>query len=158
MEDTNDIIGRAQFYSFINHFKGNPKVTFTTDRYDKKDALVEFGDKKYACEIKNRSPKYEKCDKFIMEKVKYDELNSLCEKNETDDGMMANFFGDTVYLFNIKTIGKLIDEGEVVLQHRVLPNSNHEYKYDVDKLCYLLPKKYAYVYTKDKNNQWIRLK
>lgn len=153
----NELIGRTKFKSFITQLKGNPKVEFTEYEFDNKDAWVYIKDKTYAVEIKNRSPYYEGYNTYIMEKTKYDELENLYKKNVTVDGMMAYFFDDTLYLFNLKKIDELLKEGKIELIYKRLPNSTVNHQYDLDKSCYLLPKEYAYIYRKDKNNKWKRI-
>lgn len=144
----NEQIGRTKFASFIGSLKGNPTVKFTEDAFDKKDAWVYANDKIYAAEIKNRAPQYESYDTYIMEKIKYDELERLYNENKTVDGMMAYFFGDTLYLFNLKRINALLECGKIQLIYKKLPNSTVNHTYDLEKPCYLLPKEYAYLYKK----------
>lgn len=150
----NEQIGRDKFQDFINQM---PKytVTFTEDPYDHKDAWVTSTDKKYAAEIKNRDVRYEAYDTYIMEKIKYDELERLYKENVTADGMMAYFFGNTLYLFNLKLIDKLIKNNKIELVYNWLPDSTVNKHKMIQKPCYMLPKEYAHQYEKI-DNKWIR--
>lgn len=147
----NEALGRAKFADF---FKNKPyTVTFTEDEFDHKDAWVTSTNKKYAAEIKNRSPRYEKYDTYIMEKIKYDELERLYKENVTVDGIMAYFFDDTLYLFNLKKINKLIEKGRIKIEYAWLPDSTVAFKRNIQKPCYYLPKAYSYIYKKE-DNEW----
>lgn len=153
--ELNEKLGRDKFQSFIMSLKNNPRVEFTQDKFDKKDAWVYINNRVYAAEIKNRDPKYENYDTYIMEKIKYDELERLYKNGEADDCMMAYFFGDLLYLFNLKTIDELLRNNQIQIIYKKLPNSTVEHKYDLEKPCYLLPKKYAFKYKFDSdNNKW----
>lgn len=109
---------------------------------------------KYAAEIKNRNEQYEHYSTYIMEKNKYDELKRLYESNQIKDGIMAYFFGNRLYMFNLKSIDNLIEKNYIKLEYKWLPNSTVDFSQDVYKPCYLLPKTFAWQYEKI-NNKWI---
>lgn len=153
--ELNEKLGRDKFKSFIDSLKNNPRVEFTQDKFDKKDAWVYINNRVYAAEIKNRNPNYEKFDTYIMEKIKYDELERLYKEGKAYDCMMAYFFDDLLYLFNLKTIDELLQNNQIKIIYKKLPNSTVEHSYDLEKPCYLLPKKYAYKYKyNSENNNW----
>ena len=153
--ELNEKIGRNKFQDFISQM---PKytVTFTDDPYDHKDAWITSLDKKYAAEIKNRDIRYEAYETYIMEKIKYDELENLYNNKEIVDGMMVYFFGNTLYIFNIKKIDKLIKNNKIKMVYKWLPNSTVDKHKMIQKPCYLLPKAYSYIYKKD-NNRWNKI-
>lgn len=148
----NEELGRAKFADF---FKNKPKwtVTFTTDPYDHKDAWIKSAERTLAAEIKNRAPQYEYYDTYIMEKIKYNELEKLYKENTISEGMMAYFFGDTLYIFQLTKINQLIKKNRIRLQMQLLPDSTVNYTKKVWKECYMLPKAYSYQYQK-KDNKW----
>ena len=148
----NEELGRTKFQDF---FKAKPKwtVTFTTDPYNHKDAWIKSAERTMAAEIKNRAPQYENYDTYIMEKIKYDELERLYKEHTISEGMMAYFFGDTLYIFQLTKINKLIKNNRIEIKYAWLPDSTVAFKRKIQKPCYYLPKAYSYIYKKE-NNKW----
>lgn len=65
------------------------------------DCFVTINNKKYVVELKNRSPKYEQYDEYILEKDKYDRVMSWRHRLQAAGALYCNFFGDTAYIFNL---------------------------------------------------------
>ena len=65
------------------------------------DCFVTVDNKKYIVELKNRSPKYEQYDEYILEKDKYDRVMSWKHRLQAAGALYCNFFGDTAYIFNL---------------------------------------------------------
>ena len=65
------------------------------------DCFVTANNKKYVVELKNRSPKYEQYDEYILEKDKYDRVMSWKHRLRADGALYCNFFGNTAYIFNL---------------------------------------------------------
>lgn len=150
----NEKLGRDKFQDF---FKDKPKwtVTFTTDPYDHKDAWIKSAERTLAAEIKNRAPQYDCYDTCIMETIKYNELEKLYKEHTISEGMMVYFFGDTLYIFQLTKIDRLIEKNRIKVTHKSLPNSTVNFKEMKWIECYLIPKSYAYIYKKDEvNNTW----
>ena len=65
------------------------------------DCFVTVNNKKYVVELKNRSPKYEQYDEYILEKDKYDRVMSWKHRLRAAGALYCNFFGNTAYIFNL---------------------------------------------------------
>ena len=65
------------------------------------DCFVTVNNKKYVVELKNRSPKYEQYDEYILEKDKYDRVMSWRHRLQAAGALYCNFFGNTAYIFNL---------------------------------------------------------
>ena len=65
------------------------------------DCFVTVAGKKYVVELKNRSPKYEQYDEYILEKDKYDRVMSWKHRLRAAGALYCNFFGNTAYIFNL---------------------------------------------------------
>ena len=65
------------------------------------DCFVTVNNKKYVVELKNRSPKYEQYDEYILEKDKYDRVMSWKHRLQAAGALYCNFFGNTAYIFNL---------------------------------------------------------
>ena len=65
------------------------------------DCFVTVNNKKYIVELKNRSPKYEQYDDYILEKDKYDRIMSWKHRLQAAGALYCNFFGNTAYIFNL---------------------------------------------------------
>ena len=65
------------------------------------DCFVTVNNKKYVVELKNRSPKYEQYDEYILEKDKYDRVMSWKHRLQAVGALYCNFFGNTAYIFNL---------------------------------------------------------
>ena len=56
---------------------------------------------RYVVELKNRSPKYEQYDEYILEKDKYERIMSWKHRLQAAGALYCNFFGNTAYIFNL---------------------------------------------------------
>lgn len=65
------------------------------------DCFVTIAGKRYVVELKNRSPKYEQYDEYILEKDKYDRVMSWKHRLQAAGALYCNFFGNTAYIFNL---------------------------------------------------------
>ena len=65
------------------------------------DCFVTVNNKKYVVELKNRSPKYEQYDEYILEKDKYERIMSWKHRLQAAGALYCNFFGNTAYIFNL---------------------------------------------------------
>ena len=65
------------------------------------DCFVTINNRKYVVELKNRSPKYEQYDEYILEKDKYDRVMSWKHRLQAAGALYCNFFGNTAYIFNL---------------------------------------------------------
>ena len=65
------------------------------------DCFVTISGHKYVVELKNRSPKYEQYDEYILEKDKYDRVMSWKHRLQAAGALYCNFFGNTAYIFNL---------------------------------------------------------
>ena len=65
------------------------------------DCFVTIAGHKYVAELKNRSPKYEQYDEYILEKDKYDRVMSWKHRLQAAGALYCNFFGNTAYIFNL---------------------------------------------------------
>ena len=65
------------------------------------DCFVTIAGHKYIVELKNRSPKYEQYDEYILEKDKYDRVMSWKHRLQASGVLYCNFFGNTAYIFNL---------------------------------------------------------
>ena len=65
------------------------------------DCFVTVAGRKYVVELKNRSPKYEQYDEYILEKDKYDRVMSWKHRLQATGALYCNFFGNTAYIFNL---------------------------------------------------------
>ena len=65
------------------------------------DCFVTIANKKYVVELKNRSPKYEQYDEYILEKDKYERIMSWKHRLQAAGALYCNFFGNTAYIFNL---------------------------------------------------------
>ena len=65
------------------------------------DCFITVNNKKYVVELKNRSPKYEQYDEYILEKDKYDRVMSWKHRLQAAGALYCNFFGNTAYIFNL---------------------------------------------------------
>lgn len=65
------------------------------------DCFVTINNRKYVVELKNRSPKYEAYDEYILEKDKYDRVMSWKHRLQAAGALYCNFFGNTAYIFNL---------------------------------------------------------
>lgn len=65
------------------------------------DCFVTIAGKRYVVELKNRSPKYEQYDEYILEKDKYDRVMSWKHRLRAAGALYCNFFGNTAYIFNL---------------------------------------------------------
>ena len=65
------------------------------------DCFITVNNKKYIVELKNRSPKYEQYDEYILEKDKYDRIMSWKHRLQAAGALYCNFFGNTAYIFNL---------------------------------------------------------
>ena len=141
-----EIIGRQKLQQFLLN-KGVTDIQFTKGDYDRIDCFFKYKDKVVGVEIKNRNPRYESYDTYIMEKQKLDYMDILQNNGTTNNCWMVYFFGDTMYLFSYRDIKKMIADKVVVLESKSLPNSTVYKTKDIDKETYLLPKQYAKKYT-----------
>jgi hypothetical protein len=65
------------------------------------DCNFTYKGKKYIVEIKDRDPKIEKYDSYIIEKEQFDSILHWKEKLDADGCYFVNFFGDKAYIFNL---------------------------------------------------------
>lgn len=65
------------------------------------DCHFTYKGKKYIVEIKDRSPKVEQYDSYIIEKEQYDAIIAWRDKLDADGCYYVNFFGDKAYIFNL---------------------------------------------------------
>ena len=144
-----ELKGRQKFNDFLTSFI-DAKIDFTTEKYANLDAFVTTDLPNYnlGVEIKDRNAIYEHYDSYIFEYVKFRAMCKEVKSGKCNNCWMCYFFGENLYLFDLKTICKLKRKGENGLIYKKLPNSTCNYKKDVWKLSYLLPKAYAYKYTK----------
>ena len=63
--------------------------------------FVTVAGRKYVVELKNRSPKYEQYDEYILEKDKYDRVMSWKHRLQAAGALYCNSFGNTAYIFNL---------------------------------------------------------
>lgn len=141
-----ELIGRQKLQQFLLS-KGVTDIYFTKGDYDRIDCFFKCKGKVVGVEIKNRNPRYESYDTYIMEKQKLDYMDILQNNGTTNNCWMVYFFGDTMYLFSYRDIKKMIADKVVVLESKSLPNSTVYKTRDIDKETYLLPKQYAKKYT-----------
>ena len=144
-------IGRKKLQQFLTT-KGVTDINFTKGEFDRIDCFFTYKGKTVGVEIKDRSPKYEDYDTYIMEKQKLDYMDSLQTSGNTYSCWMVYFFGNNMYLFKYRDIKKLIKDGVIELENKYLPNSTVYKTKDVCKVTYLLPKKYANKFKIDYNN------
>ena len=107
------------------------------------DCHFTYKGKKYIVEIKDRDPKIEKYDSYIIEKEQLDCILHWKHKLEADGCYFINFFGDKAYIFNL-------------MDPRCLQNPSSQWmslmtaidrKKKVKKEIYLLDKNIALTYT-----------
>ena len=97
-------IGRGYFADLLKDYNIK-EIEFTTDHWDPIDAIfTNSKNRKIVVEIKNRDPKYLKCDTAIAEVIKYDGVVRRMKEEKADDMWYVCFYGsDAVRLFNMAT-------------------------------------------------------
>lgn len=137
-----ELVGRKKLKKFLTD-RGITDIQFTEGDYDRIDCFFTKEGKRVGVEIKDRSPRYEGYDTYIMEKQKLDYMDELQSKGETYSCWMVYFFSNNMYLFRYRDIKRLIEEDKVKVEGKWLPNSTVHKTKEVCKDTYLLPKKHA---------------
>ena len=71
-----ELVGRKKLKKFLVSF-GATDIQFTEGDYDRIDCFFTKVGKRVGVEIKDRSPRYEGYDTYIMEKQKLDYMDEL---------------------------------------------------------------------------------
>lgn len=95
--------------------------------------------KKYIVELKDRSPMYECYDELILEQDKAERLIKWKQRLEAHRAYYVNFFGDTVYIFNIDE--KVLEKPSKKMWMNAVTAESRTNK--IKKDVYLLDKKEA---------------
>lgn len=66
------------------------------------DCYIIYKGKKYIIELKDRDPKYEHYDEYILEKDKYERVIKWKERLGAAGAYYCCWFSDTAYLFNLE--------------------------------------------------------
>lgn len=66
------------------------------------DCYIVYKGKKYIIELKDRDPKYEQYEDYILEQDKYERVMNWKERLGAAGAYYCNWFGDTAYLFNLE--------------------------------------------------------
>lgn len=66
------------------------------------DCYIIYKGKKYIIELKDRDPKYEHYDEYILEQDKYERVIKWKERLGAAGAYYCNWFGDKAYLFNLE--------------------------------------------------------
>lgn len=66
------------------------------------DCYIIYKGKKYIIELKDRDPKCEQYDEYILEKDKYERVIAWKERLGAAGAYYCNWFGNTAYLFNLE--------------------------------------------------------
>lgn len=107
------------------------------------DCYIIYKGKKYIIELKDRDPKCEQYDEYILEQDKYERVMAWKERLGAAGAYYCNWFGNTAYLFNL--------ENPTITEHpsnkwmnavTALSTSNK-----IEKQIYLINKSIAAKYT-----------
>ena len=66
------------------------------------DCYIIYKGKKYIIELKDRDPKCEQYDEYILEKDKYERVMAWKERLGAAGAYYCNWFGEKAYLFNLE--------------------------------------------------------
>lgn len=99
--------------------------------------------KMYLIEIKDRDPKNEKYDDFILECDKYNRIQNWKRKLNAAGCYYFNWFGDKCYVFNLDN-PEIIENKTVKKMNAVTAASRFN---KIDKDIYLIKKKLGKIYT-----------
>ena len=66
------------------------------------DCYIIYKGKKYIIELKDRDPKCEHYDEYILEKDKYERVIAWKERLGAAGAYYCNWFGNNAYLFNLE--------------------------------------------------------
>ena len=66
------------------------------------DCYIIYKGKKYIIELKDRDPKYEQYDEYILEQDKYERVMAWKERLGAAGAYYCNWFGNKAYLFNLE--------------------------------------------------------
>lgn len=149
----NETIGRTQFESLLNQAKNANYWQPTTDKYNHVDGYFYLDNKKIVVEIKTRDKKYADYPTHLMELDKYMNLTKAMVDHNCFTGYYANFFEDTLYLYDLRNINTI----NCKITERYVSRTTVEDNGKKMKKFLELPAKLAKVFKKE-NNKWIRIK
>lgn len=92
--------GRDKFIKLCNQLH----LTYGEPQNEKLayDCYIIYKGKKYIIELKDRDPKCEQYDEYILEKDKYERVMAWKERLGASGAYYCNFFGNKAYLFNLE--------------------------------------------------------
>lgn len=141
--------GRQLLESLLNQAKNASNWQPTIGKYDHVDGFFYLDNKKIVVEIKTRSPKYASYSTHLIELDKYMNLTKAMIDNDCYTGLYANFFGDTLYLYDLR----YIDTVNCRLLEKYVNCTTVEDKGKRMKKFLDIPTKYATIFVRD-NDKW----
>lgn len=106
------------------------------------DCYIIYKGKKYIIELKDRDPKCEHYDDYILEKDKYERVLAWKERLGAAGAYYCNWFGNRAYLFNLED-NRIIEKPSKQWMNAVTAKSRTE---KISKDIYLIDKSIAAVY------------
>ena len=107
------------------------------------DCYITYKGKKYIIELKDRDPKCEQYDEYILEKDKYERVMAWKERLGDAGAYYCNWFGNKAYLFNLEDI-RVTSKPTKQRMNAVTAKSRSE---KIAKDIYLVDKHIAATYT-----------
>lgn len=106
------------------------------------DCYIIYKGKKYIIELKDRDPKYEQYNEYILEKDKYERVMTWKERLGAAGAYYCNFFGNKAYLFNLED-KRITNKPSKQYMNAITAKSRTE---KIEKEIYLINKEIATTY------------
>lgn len=106
------------------------------------DCFITYKGKKYIIELKDRDPKCEHYEDYILEKDKYERVMAWKERLGAAGAYYCNWFGDKAYLFNLED-KRITEHPSKQFMNAITAKSRTE---KISKDIYLIDKKIAQTY------------
>lgn len=132
--------GRDKFIQLCNKLN----LTYGEPQNEKLayDCYIIYKGKKYIIELKDRDPKYEQYDEYILEKDKYERVMAWKERLGASGAYYCNFFGNKAYLFNLEDV-RITNHPSKQFMNAITAKSRTE---KIEKEIYLINKEIATTY------------